>query len=91
MTWTTRIVSIDTDKDRLADFLEGGDRAPQYQAAIGYLVSWPNFADCDAIRINAIDPTDIVAAYFRTGRDVAPYFVLGAVWRDGENKYSFHS
>lgn len=61
----------------------------EFEIALGYLSSW-SVEGFDTVHIwTDRDPGDMVASYTDTKSERR--FVMGAIWRRDEGKYSFHS
>lgn len=59
------------------------------QAAIGYLSLW-GFPSFPVVDIHPDGKTDLLAVY-TDPENSARRYVIGAIWRSDENRYTFHS
>ena len=78
-----RTIELHLDEERIKH-----DNREQLSAAIGYLAYWA----CQAfqnVRIYNDRDNDLIAYYKNT--DTGRSYVIGAVWREASNEYSFHS
>ena len=57
--------------------------------ALGYLSSWN--MSFPIVLIYIVDKDEIRAVYRNSENDVYPGYVLAAVWREDDKKFSFHS
>ena len=82
-----RTVDFQLEFNRLHELV---DSKALFQA-LGYITTWgldsPLYTH---LTVTQSDGPHLVA-YYATNATAAPSFVLGAVWREGERQYSFHS
>ena len=64
--------------------------APKAVMALGYLATWAQ-DHYDVVDIWPDRGDDLVANYRKTGAMPPQTYTIGAIWREDEGRYSFHS
>lgn len=78
-----RTIELHLDEERIKH-----DNRKQLSIAIGYLASW-NLSGYDNVSIYNDGDNDLIATYAST--ETGRSYVIGAVWRESSQEYSFHS
>lgn len=84
-----RTINLLIDSDDMAEVM-GAVHAQQLKAALGYLVSW-GIDGYSVVDIRRDGKTDLLAVYYNLRTPADRRYVIGAIWRSDENRYTFHS
>lgn len=78
-----RNVNMNIDTDRLPDVTRG-----EMQRTVGYLATW-GLSRFSEVSISNDGTNNLIAGYSNQEGEVG--FVIGAVWRENDQEYTFHS